>query len=242
MQWIRLESAISTNSYISALLKQGKAQEELVVIADYQEEGRGQGNHSWHSDKGQNLLMSMLLFPAFLSASRQFQLSRMVSLAICDVLAEEDVNPVIKWPNDILTGHGKIAGILIENSIIQHQISHTIIGIGMNLNQTSFPEFPVKATSLILERGTPADPREMAEVLVRKIVHRYEQLRNGTGINLEEEYLNGLYLYEQPALFNLRGKKIRGNIQGVNDFGELLVESAGTVKAFGHQEIQIIGP
>ena len=81
-RWIKYDSLSSTNTYISDLLKHEDLEEGLVVIADYQDTGRGLGSHSWVSKRGENLLMSMLLFPAFLSASRQFHLSRMVSLAL----------------------------------------------------------------------------------------------------------------------------------------------------------------
>ncbi len=114
--------------------------------------------------------MSLLLFPAFLSASRQFQLSRVTSLAICDTLQLENVNPVIKWPNDILTLRGKIAGILIEHGITGGNISHTIVGIGLNLNQSEFPAFPMNATSLFLETGIKSQLDALAEVLVEKIM------------------------------------------------------------------------
>jgi BirA family biotin operon repressor/biotin-[acetyl-CoA-carboxylase] ligase len=88
---IKLDSTLSTNSYLLELLKQGNARKEIIVLADYQESGRGQGTHSWHSERGKNLLMSLLLFPAFLSASKQFHLSRMASQAICDILVLEDL-------------------------------------------------------------------------------------------------------------------------------------------------------
>jgi len=168
IKWIKLDSIASTNSYITELMKVGKAKEELVVTADYQDTGKGQGDHLWQSNKGENLLMSILLHPAFLSASDQFQLSRLTSLAICDILASLDLEPVIKWPNDILTEWGKIAGILIEHAISGRAISHTIIGIGLNLNQSVFPEFPISATSVALEKGNTLSPYKIAEQLLKR--------------------------------------------------------------------------
>ena len=142
-RWIKLNDVSSTNSYISTLLSQESAIDPIVVLADYQESGKGQGNHTWHSNRGENLLMSLLLFPAFLSASSQFCLSMVASLAITDTLDSLGIAAKIKWPNDILTKNGKIAGILIEHGISGKTISHSIIGIGLNLNQHAFPEFPV---------------------------------------------------------------------------------------------------
>jgi len=110
-RWIKHDSVTSTNTLLFDLLKQQQAEEGTIVIADYQHGGRGLGDHSWISNRGENLLMSLLLFPAFLSASAQFHLSRVASLALCDTLETLGVDPVIKWPNDILTRKGKIAGI-----------------------------------------------------------------------------------------------------------------------------------
>ena len=85
---IHLEKLDSTNNYLSAYLKAHPDTGPVLITADYQEDGRGQGGHTWESKPGKNLLMSVLLKPAFLSASEQFHLSRLVSLTICDVLAE----------------------------------------------------------------------------------------------------------------------------------------------------------
>ena len=239
MKWTKLDSIASTNSHISALIQDGQGNDDLVITTDYQESGRGQGAHSWHSQKGKNLLMSLLLHPAFLSASEQFQLSRLTSLAICDTLEPEGIEPVIKWPNDILTNRGKIAGILIELRIVGGNISHTIIGIGLNLNQSVFPAFPVSATSLTLENGNIMDPNGIAETLIEKILSRYNLLKAGNGEVLEKEYLERLYMIDKPALFLVEGNEYPGLIRGVTKIGELQVEIDGEIKTFGHQEISV---
>lgn len=239
-QWIKLGSVSSTNSYISSLLAQRKDRESLLVMADYQEAGRGQGSHSWHSRTGENLLMSLLLFPAFLSASDQFQLSRVVSLAICDTLEALGVTARIKWPNDILTDKGKIAGILIEHGISGSKITHSILGIGLNLNQTEFPPFPVPASSVLLENGQSQDPEAVARMLEQHIHDRYERLKQGASGGLESAYLDKLHLLNQEAGFRSGGETSQGMIRGVNVFGELLIESNGVTKAYGHGEIEFI--
>ncbi|MCK5136034.1 MAG: biotin--[acetyl-CoA-carboxylase] ligase [Bacteroidales bacterium] len=239
VRWIKLGSVTSTNSYISELIKQGKAGEGLVVIADYQEAGRGQGANRWQSRKGENLLMSTLLFPAFLSASRQFHISRMASLAICDTMDPLGLDPRIKWPNDILIRQEKIAGILIEHGITGKNISHTIIGIGMNLNQSDFPEFPVNATSLALEKGFTREPLLVAEDLLKHLMARYIQLKEGRSELLEQEYLERLFRIHRPASFRAKGKTFNGVIRGVNDYGELLVEQGDQTVSYGFQEIEL---
>ncbi|MEN8202018.1 MAG: biotin--[acetyl-CoA-carboxylase] ligase [Bacteroidota bacterium] len=239
-QWIKLVRVSSTNSYISMLLNQGNAVDPLVVLADYQESGRGQGAHTWHSHEGENLLMSLLLFPAFLSASAQFHLSRVASLAISDTLDSMGVATTIKWPNDILTSKGKIAGILIEHGISGSEISHSIIGIGLNLNQTDFPEFPLPASSVMLEKGLSLVPETVARILDRHIQIRYDKLEQGQTSDLEQDYLDKLYLINQEAVFRSGKKKFQGVIRGVNEFGELVVEKEGQMKSYSHGEIVVV--
>jgi BirA family biotin operon repressor/biotin-[acetyl-CoA-carboxylase] ligase len=120
------------------MVRSGEAEEGLLIFADFQSRGRGQGDHSWQSRPGENLLMSLLLRPAFLSASDQFLLSILASVGICDYLREKGVHATVKWPNDILTSRGKIAGILIEHLIKGELLDTTILGIGLNINQAQF--------------------------------------------------------------------------------------------------------
>jgi len=239
IRWSKHDNLSSTNLLVSDLLKHQKPKEGLVVVADYQEAGKGQGAKSWHSRKGENLLMSLLLFPAFLSASNQFQISRVVSVSLCEVLDELGATPVIKWPNDILTSRGKIAGILIENGISGGKISHTIAGIGMNVNQSDFPEFPQPASSLFLETGRKTVPQELAEILVERIMIRYQKLKEGDEHALEKEYLGRLFRLGKPSLFETGGVIFEGIIRGVSEFGELLVEVEGELASYGHGEIAL---
>ena len=239
---IHMGSVGSTNGILSERVKSAPAREEMVVIADYQENGRGQGDHHWHSAPGENLLMSVLLYPAFLSASDQFHLSRVTSLALYDTLKRMKQRPWIKWPNDILVSGRKIAGILIENGVTGLELSHSILGIGLNLNQRQFPDFPVPATSLVLETGNRKDPGEAADWLLEAIEVRYHQLESGSVASLEEEYLEHLYLLDQPGGFISKGVQFTGIIRGVNEYGELLVESEGVTRSYGFQQIQYSVP
>ena len=218
IQWFRHDKLTSTNRLLWEMLKQEHPSEGVVVMADYQEAGKGYGDHSWHSRAGENLLMSLLLFPAFLSASRQFHL---------------------KWPNDILCKGGKVAGLLLEHGVSGGTLSHTIAGIGLNLNQREFPGFPIPASSLILETGRETVPRDIAGLLVHKIMDRYQKLRDGEGQALEEEYLHRLYRLGERSVFEAGGEVFDGKITGISPFGELLVEREGKQRAYGHGEISL---
>jgi BirA family biotin operon repressor/biotin-[acetyl-CoA-carboxylase] ligase len=239
IQWILHDRLASTNRLLWEMLKQEDLVEGLVVMADYQEAGRGYGGHSWHSRAGENLLMSLLLFPAFLSASHQFHLSMLISLAVCEVLDGQGAKSWVKWPNDILCKGGKVAGLLLEHGVSGGKLSHTIAGIGLNLNQREFPRFPHPASSLILETGRETVPREFAKLLVHRILDRYQKLREGEEQALEKEYLHRLYRLGEDSVFEAGGEVFEGKIKGVSPYGELQVEREGKLAAYGHGEISL---
>jgi BirA family transcriptional regulator, biotin operon repressor / biotin---[acetyl-CoA-carboxylase] ligase len=238
-RWIKYDSVTSTNSVLSQLARQEHTELETIVIADYQDAGRGLGSHAWKSEKGKNLLMSLLLYPAFLSASSQFQLSKVASLALSDAAEALGIHAEIKWPNDILTEKGKLAGILIEHSIAASRITHSITGLGLNLNQTAFPPFPVPATSVKLETGQNADVDRTARLVADFFMKRYGDLKEGnTGI-LDRAYTERLFRAGIPSRFESEGMRFTGIIRGVNESGELVVEQGGRTRAYGHGAVHL---
>ena len=137
---IHLNEVDSTNTYLKTLCENEILPEGTVVIAESQYAGRGQRSNTWESEPGKNIIMSLIFYPGFLSANRQFLLSQAVALAlqefISNLLPEEKTS--IKWPNDIYVGDKKIAGILIESSWMGNQVKNSIVGIGININQDGF--------------------------------------------------------------------------------------------------------
>lgn len=239
LEWNHLETVSSTNTWLAGLARARGPGQEIAVMADFQSDGKGQGANSWISDRGENLLMSVLLFPEFLSASAQFYLSVITSLAICDLIRDAVSAPAIKWPNDILSGYGKIAGILIENSIMGGDLSYSVIGIGLNVNQGRFPEFPWRATSMAMETGRHYDPSHLADGLADHLLKNYDLLRRGAGEQLRNAYLDHLYMKDKPAGFLAAGRTFTGIIRGIGEFGELMVESEGKVRLYGMEEIRM---
>ena len=130
----------STNQYLQRLLDEGIDITDNIVVADFQTSGKGQGCNVWQSEDGMNLLFSIALDMSFLKAENQFLLTQMVSVAMIDVLKKylPEESLFIKWPNDIYFNDKKIAGILIKNEIKGMMLGTSIIGIGLNVNQTYF--------------------------------------------------------------------------------------------------------
>lgn len=147
-----------------------------VVIAERQEAGRGQRGNSWSSTPGENLTFSVVLRPDFLPAERQFRISKAVALAVADTIAEAGLRPAIKWPNDIYIGDRKVTGILIENDLMGPYLSRSVIGIGLNVNQTRFDPALPNPTSLAAEAGHPFDRAEVFISFYRHLAERYRTL------------------------------------------------------------------
>ncbi|MEX0988034.1 MAG: biotin--[acetyl-CoA-carboxylase] ligase [Bacteroidales bacterium] len=230
----------STNREAATLISSGLITGDTFVVADYQGNGRGQGNNHWVSDRGMNLLMSWIVFPAFLSVKFQFQLSKAVSLAISDLLESHTIPCKIKWPNDILINSMKAGGILIENSIMENTLKHSIIGIGLNINQRNFPRFPYQASSMCKETGKTYDLTEVRTMLMTCLRVRFEQLKNGKTKDIDREYGARMFGLNEESKFSDGTAEFIGIIRGVNEIGELQVETVKGMQTFGFHEITLI--
>ena len=151
-QLVYLPSCHSTNDIASEMLNANTAYDGMVVVADHQTQGRGQRGNVWVAEAGQNLTFSLVYKPHFLKPELQFLLNIITSLGIKDVLQQFLLQGIaIKWPNDIYIQGKKVAGVLIESAIKGRQLQHAVIGVGLNVNQTTF-SVPT-ATSLHLMLG-----------------------------------------------------------------------------------------
>jgi BirA family biotin operon repressor/biotin-[acetyl-CoA-carboxylase] ligase len=163
---IELDITDSTNEYSKKLIKKGPVEEGTVILADFQTKGKGQKDGYWESEKGKNLTFSIILYPNFLDIQKQFYLSMSISIGIVEFLSHLSVKSKIKWPNDICINNKKVAGILIENSIKRNIISSSIIGIGINVNQTEFKSSAPNPTSLYLELNKTFDIKNTYHLLI----------------------------------------------------------------------------
>lgn len=167
---IWLKSADSTNSELRRRLDQSG--DLSIIAAEMQSAGRGQGDHVWHSAPGQNLTFSVLLRHGGLKASDALAVTSIMALGICDYLRTKGIDPWIKWPNDIWVGEKKICGILVENCIRAGMIDFSIVGVGLDLNQTDWPAElpnPVSLKELTgLEYDTHEELRQLSDSLARR--------------------------------------------------------------------------
>lgn len=189
---IWVESAESTNSELRRLMD--GLDNLSVIAARRQTAGRGQGDHSWYSSPATNLTFSMLFrfgegFPVRLASSDAVFVTRISALAIRDHLLSRGIESRIKWPNDIWTGDRKICGMLIENSSIGGEISSSIAGIGLNVNETRWPEELPNPVSMSEISGKRYELERELEDVAACLRRRYFEAASPEGRRkLEEEF------------------------------------------------------
>jgi BirA family transcriptional regulator, biotin operon repressor / biotin---[acetyl-CoA-carboxylase] ligase len=197
MQIIYLDEIPSTNNYATGRLQTESLHEGTVVLTFRQTSGRGQAQNVWESEDYKNLTFSLVLRPDFLPASSQFALSQVISLGLVAYISAETDNVAIKWPNDILICKGKVAGMLVENSVMGSTIGWTVAGIGINLNQKTFREYLPPAVSLSQFTGKTYQPEEVLNAVFASVMDRYGQLKKGRTGEISRDYLARLFGMEQ---------------------------------------------
>lgn len=232
----------STNLFALNMLSEGRPDEGTVISARSQTEGRGQTGASWVSEPGKNILLSVILYPDFVDPTAHFSLNQAVALAVRDLVAGLAASSVwVKWPNDIYIDDRKTAGILLQTSIKGFLFQYCVAGIGINVNQTVFPEHLPKAVSPAMLTGQESDLREVREDLLLCLEERYLQLRAGHTDTIKEEYLRHLYRFDEPALFQHKdGQVFEGRITGVTPQGLLQVQHGHGFSAFDVKEVAFL--
>ena len=221
---IHLDKIDSTNKYATKLLKTHSPTEGTIVSTDCQYAGKGQRGNTWESQAGQNITLSIILYPNFLAASLQFLLSQSIALAIHDFATDilgEGVR--IKWPNDVYYKDKKITGILIENSLSGKNLATSIVGIGINVNQAYFSPSLQSATSFHQITGRFYDLSTLIQQLTHFIEVRYLQLKAMRFDEIRQDYLSKLYRFNEWHTFEdvLLNEIFEGKIVGVEKDGKV---------------------
>jgi len=241
MNIIKLNAIDSTNSFIKNLANKKALENYTVVMAEHQTLGRGQVGTTWISNKGKNLTFSVLISVENLRIENQFYLSMAVSLGILEALNRDVKIPLmVKWPNDILSDKDKVAGILIENILAGVTIRQSIIGIGLNVNQTVFPTEIGPATSLKNLTGKNYDRDDLLRKIINSIQYYVKFLEDYKFDDLKKLYLESLYKFEKPMMFeDKEGVIFLGKIIDVDENGRLVIELENeTARKFSLKEIK----
>jgi BirA family biotin operon repressor/biotin-[acetyl-CoA-carboxylase] ligase len=241
MKLIKLDAIDSTNDFLKGLASKQDLENFTVVTAESQSKGKGQMGAVWTSEKSKNLIMSVLVKDVLCNIDSIFNLNIAVSLAVITVLEKYQIPKLsIKWPNDIMSDSKKIGGILIENSIKSDGSIFSIVGLGLNVNQTNFENLP-KASSLACVSATSFNISKLVQEIVSEMI---EKTNNWPDTNSFHAKLYTQYLFKKeiPTAFNLpNGTPFMGLIQGVSGIGKLqvLLED-DSIQEFDIKEIQML--
>ena len=243
MKIIKLDAIDSTNSFLKELAQQSPLENYTVVVTNHQTKGRGQTHTNWTSEPFKNLTFSTLITNLSVSIDKAKYINYAASLAVFNSLQKHQIqNLSIKWPNDILSANKKVCGILVENTFRRDQIKNSIVGIGLNVNQTMFPEDLKNVSSLQLL----TDKEYNLDALLLEITGNLKD--NITLLNdkkydvLEQNYLAVLYKKNIPAMFkDANNQSFLGKIIGISKTGELQIQLEDeTVKNFGIKEVSFL--
>lgn len=241
--FIELSSVDSTNNYALAKIREGLAGHGTVFFTYEQTAGKGQMGRQWLSEKGANIALSVVIQPKPLQIPQQFQLSACIAMAACSFLTEyagEEIR--IKWPNDLYWKERKIGGILIENIIggTEPAWQWAVAGIGININQTLFPDALPNPVSLKQITGKRFATKKLAEDLCVVMNKYFEQLRSEGFDAIYKEYNNSLYKLNEAVRLKKGNSVFQTTIKGVTESGALITNNTVMEEQFSFGEISWI--
>ena len=235
---IFMPSCHSTNDICADLIEKREIEEGSVIIAGFQEKGKGQGENQWVSEKDESLTLSYYLNTSFLPIKEQFYLNMAVSLAVSETVTDFlDDKVLIKWPNDIYYVN-KIAGILIQNSLKGTKMEYSIVGIGLNVNQVKF--HIDNATSFRSISGNWYDLQLVFENLSYHLETYYVRLKAGKFAFIRGQYMKKLLWLNKSHNFSAKGELFSGKIVDILPFGNIVIETDGQRKNFAFQEVSFL--
>ncbi|HUX84638.1 MAG TPA: biotin--[acetyl-CoA-carboxylase] ligase [Chitinophagaceae bacterium] len=238
-----LDRVESSNNYAMGELNARPITEGTCYLALSQTAGKGQRGKDWYSTPGQSMLLSLVLQPVSLRPELQFPLSAAVALAGWDLMAgilgPGDCR--IKWSNDLYWRDRKAGGILIENILRGNSWVYSVVGVGINLNQESFPAGLPNPASFFQAVGKTFDPVECARKFCSLLEPRYALLRSGGAKDLLSEYGSRLYRLDQTCRFRTPAGILEAVLRGVRPEGQLVLETREGIRLFGFGSVELIG-
>jgi BirA family biotin operon repressor/biotin-[acetyl-CoA-carboxylase] ligase len=222
----------STNTAAMAAAADG-APEGSVFLAEEQVAGRGRGANSWQSARSVGIYSSVVLRPT-LPPSQVLALSLAAGLAVRAAIEQVDsrVTADLKWPNDVLIGGNKVCGILTEMNAEATSVRYIVVGVGINVNQTSFPK-DLPATSLRLATGSEWSRVDLVAALLKSLDREYRQLLEDSDAQqsiLRRFAENSSWVQGKAVRIEENGSTFEGTTGGLDQRGFLLVRTARGVK------------
>jgi len=238
--YIELDSVDSTNNYAANLINTTKVPDGTVIMAHYQHSGRGQMGNEWLSNPGENLMCSIIYRTNQLAATESFVISKIAAIAVKETVEEiTNQHTLIKWPNDIYIEQKKVSGMLIENQWQGNQLT-TIIGIGININQTEFDQ-ELRATSCSLVSGKTHQIDTVLKTLVQNLEHYYNWIRGKKHIDLNMLYKDNLLFFEENRKYKSNDVTFKAAITDVLNTGHIeLTKSNGEKQLYAFKEIEFV--
>ncbi|MDR0231672.1 MAG: biotin--[acetyl-CoA-carboxylase] ligase [Dysgonamonadaceae bacterium] len=241
MNIIKIDSVNSTNSELKKLCSEQRLPSFSTIVAGKQTAGRGQAGNFWESEPYKNLTFSVVLFPENLPAKQSFIISRIFSLAVKETLDKYTGHISIKWPNDIYYQDKKICGILIENEIIGNNISSSIIGIGLNINQELFISDAPNPISLRQITNKTYHLNDFLDSILKIAEEKYQQFLSGNIEIICNEYQNALYRKSGYYAYEDKNGRFQACIKEVKDDGTLILETGDKeIKHYQFKEVRFI--
>lgn len=237
---IHIKDCDSTNNSLTETNKKKLLEEGTIVWSDFQSAGKGQRGNGWESQKGKNLLFSILLYPE-IKANEQFIISQIISLAVADCLLDYTNDITIKWPNDIYWKEKKICGILVENVLEGKQISQSISGIGININQAKFTGDAPNPVSLIQITEEKHNLFEILNKVRANILKYYGQLKTGDETTIRQRYKDLLFRRDGYYPYCDEKGDFMAEIKDIEPSGLLILQTKdGTEKKYAFKEVKYI--
>ena len=239
-KWIYKASILSTNADFPFSVSKNSNNTNIVLYSYIQSAGKGQIGRKWYSGVHKNMTFSLQMGIHQLLARDQFHLNMIISLGLRDWIAHILGDEVtIKWPNDIYIKNKKLAGILVQNTLSEQYISKTLVGIGININETEFPSELPNPISFQQITGSGFDINALFANMLHYLGKRFQFYDEQSFVNLQKQYTSKLYLLDKVSTFALseNDQHFSGIIKGISREGQLMIDSESGIRKFNHREI-----
>jgi len=229
----------STNTYAKQIVSES-AKEGTIILSDEQTHGLGRQQRNWISENGKNLTFSIILRPTFF-ATRSSLLPFVFALGVAKTFSKKyHLSVECKWPNDILFNDKKLCGMLLESSFHKEKIDYIIIGIGLNVNQESFPEeLEQTATSLFLGTKQEWNREELLANILLQCESEYLSFCESESSNILEQWKSFSSMFGKEISIHQNGKVVNGIAVDIATNGELLVNVENKLVKFSSADVSV---